>query len=217
MTTNESGTEWPLVHEARVLCEQGDLEGAFSVVANALERRPEQPSLEGLASALNPRVIALLRLEQLKPQIVAWARFALSVPVAASASDPRLANIHWAAELIGRTRRAFPKEPQLYVAEALVRRRDPDHEAALAVAREGAALFPDVWPCRTALMHALADAGKLDQALVEAREALALEPNDGSPLHDVAWAFFSAGRKVEASALFDQLRERFPSYPLSKP
>jgi tetratricopeptide (TPR) repeat protein len=212
MTPSAAQPESPLLRQIRALCEDGEIEQALDAVKNAVGQSPEQSSVEGLASALTPSAVTQLGLTRLKPHIVAWARFASSVPVGMNTSAGTLANIHWAAELIARVRSVFPNEPQLYVAESLLRRRDPDRQSALMVARQGAELFPEVWPCLTALMHALADIGNLDEALVFARRALALQPADGSPLNDVASAFLRAGRQVEASALFDELQQRFPGY-----
>jgi len=213
LTTQE--LEVALRSRVRALAEDGKLEQALGTVTNALSEQPEVSSVLGLAEALTPGAIAQLGLDELKPHIVSWARFAANVPVG-SLNASILENIHWIAELLGRVRGVFPDEARLYVAESLVRRRDPDRGAALSVANEGAQRFPQVWPCVTALMHALADAGNIDDALVVAQQALELEPEDGSPLNDVASAFLRAGRTAEAGALFDQLRQRFPGYPCSE-
>jgi len=213
MTATADQCEPPLFSQVRALGERGELEQALRLVTDALREHPEEPSVESLANVLSPSTISQLGLARLKAHIVGWARFAASVPIGAGANAAQLANVHWAAELVGRVRRVFSDEPQLYVAESLLRRRDPDRETALAVASEGAERFSEVWPCMTALMHALADAGELDRALAAAHRALALEPADGSPLNDIACAFFNAGRKDEAAALFAELERRFPGYP----
>src|SRR5690606_7713696 len=138
---------------------------------------------------------------------------AVSVPVPPPEDDPRIPNLRAAAAFFATLRQCYRGESILWYGETLIRRRLGDAAETLAIAEEAARLFPGDWRIRTGLLNAYRDAERPDDALVQARTALEINPSDLSPLHDAAWAFVDTVRNEEAAGLFSELLERDPGYP----
>ncbi len=138
---------------------------------------------------------------------------AIGAPVPTPQGDPRLANIRSASEMFTILLATFSSEKILYYGASILRRRLGDTAATLAAADEGVRRFPDDWGMRTALLNALRDAKRPDEALQQARRALEIDKEDFSPLHDAAWGYLDANRPADAANLFQEVLQRAPTYP----
>ena len=127
------------------------------------------------------------------------------------------ANVQASADLFAALRAAFPNEAVLYFGETLLRRRLSEPNATLAVATEGVRRFPQDWNVQTAAANAFRQAGRPDEAEQHARQALAIDPKDNSPLFDLGWAFVDAKRYDRATQIFHDLLTREPDYDDAKP
>jgi tetratricopeptide (TPR) repeat protein len=119
--------------------------------------------------------------------------------------------------LFAALRAAFPNEPPLYFGEALLRRRLGDPNATLTVALAGVQRFPQDWKVQTAAANAFRQAGNPAEAEKHARQALALDPKDNSPLFDLGWAYMDAKQYDRATHVFHELLSREPGYDDAKP
>jgi hypothetical protein len=70
---------------------------------------------------------------------------------------------------------------------------------------------------QTAAANAFRQAGRPDEAEQHARQALAIDPKDNSPLFDLGWAFMEAKRYDRATQIFHDLLTREPDYDDAKP
>jgi tetratricopeptide (TPR) repeat protein len=199
---------------ARALALQGDVLSAIALLRQVVKAAPTFACGSWLLDWLTPEVLRGLGLHELGGPIVAWVKLCSSFPSGLAAADPRLHNVRAVADLVARARHEYSDEAPLYSAEILLRRRLPDPGVTLAVATEAAARFADDWGALVSALGAERDARHPDAALAYARSALALLPTDGSPLHDAAWAYWEAQQPQMARALFDELLEEFPEYPL---
>lgn len=199
---------------ARILMMGHRLDEAISLVCEVVEVVPQVAYLDWVRRWLQPHMMERLGWEFLAKTAVSTAlRLCVMVPAPADPKDPRVPNLRSAADYLSAIRAFFPAEPVLYVGEAMLRRRLGDPGATIAIAQAGVERFPEDWNARTALMNAYSDAKRPEQALDQAREALRIQPNDNSPLHDVAWAFADAGRMSDAASLFEELLGREKDYP----
>jgi tetratricopeptide (TPR) repeat protein len=200
---------------ARILMMKKDMPSAIELLAEVVLVAPDLAYLPWVQRWLQqPGVVARFRFEQLGPTVVRAALLigsAVSVP--ADPSDPRLHNVHASAEIFSLLRGQFPDESVLYFGEVLLRRRLGDPNATLAVAVAGVQRFPQDARIQISMLNALRDAKRPDEALSHARKALELDPSDGAPLYDAAWAFVDAGRPPDALRVFEELLARFPDYP----
>ncbi|MBI4702549.1 MAG: hypothetical protein HY744_15625 [Deltaproteobacteria bacterium] len=200
---------------ARVLMMQSRMQEALELVCAAVRVAPDIGYLDWVRRwLLVPHVVPALSWEVLFETAVKTAiEVTVGVPVPPDAGDPRLPNVRAAADYLAQLRGRFEPEPMLYVGEAMARRRLGDPAAAGAVAHQAVERFPQDWRARTALANTFGDAGRVEDALGQARAALQLRPDDMSPLHDAAVAYGRAGRHGEAAELFQELVSRDPNYP----
>ncbi len=201
---------------ARVLALQGELLWAITLVRHVVTAVPELHCVPWVRDWLTPAAIHRLGLDELKGELVAFVKLWSSLPPGLDATDARLGNVRATAEIVAQVRREFPDEAPLYAAEVLLRRRLGEPSATLLLAREAAARFADDWSALVSAATAERDAKHPEESLAYARRALALAPSDGSPLHDAAWAYVEAERPSEAAALFEELSEDYPDYPLAR-
>jgi tetratricopeptide (TPR) repeat protein len=199
---------------ARVLMMQRRLPEALELITAAVKVAPDLPYLHWAARWLQPGILPTLSWEILRETVVKGAlQVALRVPVPPSEDDPRMPNLRAAAGFFATLREHFAGESMLWFGEVMLRRRLGEPADTLAVAEEAWRRFPQDWRICTALLNAYRDAERPDDALVQARAALALDPSDHSPLHDAAWAFLDTVRNEEAARLFGELWQRDPVYP----
>ena len=202
---------------ARILMMQQNLGDALDLLGAVVDAAPDLAYLDWARRWLQPHVIQSLGFERLfsavgRPSL----RLALAVPVPPRPTDPRLSNLAAGAEIFALLRQQFPNEAPLFYGEALIRRRLGDPGRTMAVASEGVQRFPSEWRMQTAMAMACRDAQRPDESLHYARAAMQLDPEDNSPLHDAAWAFYEAGRAPDAAGLFQELLQRQPDYPGGK-
>jgi len=199
---------------ARVLMMQRRLPEALELLSEAVRAAPELPYLHWAARWLQPAIVPSVSWDLLFESVVKTAlTIAVSVPVPPPEDDPRIPNLRAAAAFFATLRQCYRGESILWYGETLIRRRLGDAAETLAIAEEAARLFPGDWRIRTGLLNAYRDAERPDDALVQARAALEINPSDLSPLHDAAWAFVDTVRNEEASRLFAELVERDSDYP----
>jgi tetratricopeptide (TPR) repeat protein len=199
---------------ARVLMMQRRLPEALELLSAVVRVAPDLPYLHWVARWLQPAIVAQLPWELLRESVVDAALvMAVGVPVPPSDDDARMPNLRAAAGIFGTLRECFPGESILWYGESLIRRRLDEPQETVAIAEEARRRFPDDWRICTGLLNAYRDAERPDDALAQARAAIALDPNDPSPLHDAAWAFVDTVRNEEAAKLFAEVRQRDASYP----
>jgi tetratricopeptide (TPR) repeat protein len=199
---------------ARVLMIQKRLADAVDLIGLVLEVAPALEYLDWTRRWLQPHVIPQLGFDRimgalLKPSL----SLAIGVPVPADPADRRLPNVRSLAEILTALQPHFPGEKIVWLGSAICKRRLGDTAATLAAAEEGVRRFPQDWSLRTALLNALRDARRPDEALAQARIAMQIDPQDFAPLHDAAHGFLTAGRPADAVNLFQELLQRDPSYP----
>jgi hypothetical protein len=202
---------------ARVLMMGQRLPEAIELIARVVDVAPDLPYLHWVKRWLQPAILPSLAWDLLFPSIVKTAlTMGIGVPVPPSEDDRRIPNLRAAVEIFGALKQQFPQESVLFFGEALLRRRLGEPEETVAAAEDGVQRFPEDARMRTALMNAYRDAGRPDDALMQAREAMRIDPGDFAPLHDAAWAFIEANRFDEAARLFDELIHQDPQYPGAK-
>ncbi|MBX3274064.1 MAG: hypothetical protein KF729_27610 [Sandaracinaceae bacterium] len=199
---------------ARVLMMNRRLPEALDLLGRAIEAAPHVPYMHWVMRWLQPPVISTLAWEGVFESVVRTAlSVAVGVPVPAPDDDLRLINLRAAAETFAALREVFTDESILWYGEGLIRRRLGEPEETVRIAEEGVARWPGDWRLRTGLLNAYRDAGRADDALAQAREALAISPGDYSPLHDAAWALVDQVRFGDAAAVFEEIVAADPDYP----
>jgi hypothetical protein len=199
---------------ARVLMINKRLNEAIDLLGKVFEVAPELEYLDWARRWIQPHVVQQLGLDLIMNAILKpTLRMAIGVPVPPHPKDPRLPNIRSGAEIFVSLQQAFPQEKLIWIGSTILKRRLGDSAATLAAAEEGVRRFPQDWGLRTALLNALRDAKRPDEALVQARTAMQMDAEDFSPLHDAAQGFLDAGRPGDAANLFQELLGRDPKYP----
>ena len=174
---------------------------------------PRTAHFEALHACLEPAAIRSCGPGALRQVVTTLVEYAQRLPVPGDARCIESPNLRIAAEIVAAIRAAHPTVSRLYSSEVFVRRRLDDPRATLHVAERGAQLFPGDWACVAAMVNALRDAKQPDTALEYSERALAIDPKDGSPLHDAGWAFMDVGRGTDAARVFTRLLRLFPEYP----
>ena len=199
---------------ARVLMIQQRLADAVELLGAVFDVAPELEYLDWVRRWLQPHVLPVLGFDRIMGEILKPAlSMTIGVPVPPDPRDRRLPNVRSLAEILTAMQAAFPNEKIVWLGASLARRRLGDAAAALQSAEEGVRRYPQDWSMRVALLNALRDAKRPDEALAQARTAMQLDPEDFSPLHDAAHGFLSAGRPADATNLFQELVQRAPGYP----
>ncbi len=199
---------------ARVLMIQKRLPEAIELLGAVFAVAPDLEYLDWVRRWLQPHVIPALGFDRIMGEVIKPAlSMTIRVPVPPNPRDRRLANVRSLAEILTALQAHFPNEKIVWLGAAVCRRRLGDTNATLAAAEEGVRRFPQDWGLRTALLNALRDAKRPDEALAQARTAMQLDPQDFSPLHDAAHGFLDAGRAGDAMNLFQELLQRAPNYP----
>ncbi|MCA9610281.1 MAG: tetratricopeptide repeat protein, partial [Myxococcales bacterium] len=199
---------------ARVLMMSRRLPEALELLGRAIEVAPHVPYMHWVMRWLQPPVIQTLAWEGLFEAVVRTSlSIAVRVPVPPQEDDLRVINLRAAAEIFSALRQVFTDESILWYGEGLIRRRLGEPEETVAIAEEGVSRWPTDWRLRTGLLNAYRDAGRPDEALQQAREALAITPGDYSPLHDAAWALVDQIRFADAAHVFQEIVDNDPGYP----
>lgn len=199
---------------ARVLMINHKIAEAIELLGRVLDVAPELEYLDWIRRWLQPHVIPTLGWELLMESVLEpTLTMAIDVPVPPSPNDPRLPNIRSGAQIFSALQPVFPQEKIVWLGSAILFRRMGDPDATLAAAKEGVNRFPQDWSLHTALLNALRDAKRPDEALAEARVAMQIDQEDFSPLHDAAQGFLDANRPNDAANLFQELLQRQPDYP----
>ncbi len=199
---------------ARALYLQRRMADAVELIGLVIDVAPELEYVDWIRRWLTPQFVPQLTWERILESIVKpILNMAIDVPVPPAADDPRLPNLRSAAPIFDVLIPAFPNEKILFGGAAIVRRRLGDTAATLAIAEEGVRRFPQDWSLRTALLNALRDAKRPDEAMQQAQIAMQIDPQDFSPLHDAAWGFADAGRLDVAANVFQDVAQRSPNYP----
>ena len=202
---------------ARVLMMQRRLPEALSLLCRVVDVAPDVPYVHWIGRWLQPQIVQQLPWDLLAGSIVRTAMSAaLRVPVPPREMDPRTINLRAAATIFETMREVHPDQAVLWYGESLIRRRLSDPAANVALAEAATHRFPQDWRVRVALLNAYRDDERPDEALVQARAAMAIDPADLSPLHDAAWAMLDGMRNSDAVTLFEELHTRDPSYPGAK-
>jgi tetratricopeptide (TPR) repeat protein len=103
-------------------------------------------------------------------------------------------------------------DPQLQLADAL--RARGDIASAISTLKKAAALAPNDGRPSTMLTYLYQIENQRDQAKVEARRALKLQPQDPASMNNLAWALADTGDNLaEAIKLAHQAMERAPNVP----
>lgn len=199
---------------ARVLMMSRRLPEALDLLGKVFELTPHVPYVHWMRRWLQPPVIASLSWEVLFESVVRPAlSVAVRVGVPPEDGDLRVINLRAAADILATLREVFEDEAILWYGESLIRRRLGDPAHTVEVAEDGVERWPDDGRMRTGLLNAYRDAGRPDDAVEQAREALRLDPGELSPLHDAAWALIEQQRWGAAAQLFAEIVERDPTYP----
>lgn len=202
---------------ARILMMKKDMPAAIELLAEVVSVAPDLAYLPWVQRWLSqPNVLARFEFSQLNSMVIAAVRLGSAVSVPPDAGDLRLPNVAAGAAILALVRGRFPSESVLYFGEVLLRRRLGDPSATLAVAVAGVQQFPNDARIQISMLNALRDAKRPDEALAHARKALELDPSDGAPLYDSAWAFVDAGRIPDALRVLEELIRRFPDYPSAR-
>ena len=203
---------------ARVLMMKKDMLAAIELITEVVQVAPDLAYLPWVQRWLQqPGVLSRFNWEQVGPPIVRTTlRLGAAISVPPDPTDPRLPNVFAGAHILELLRAQFPQESILYFGEVLLRRRLGDPSATLAVAIAGVQRFPQDARQQVSMLNALRDAKRPDEALEHARKALELDPADGAPLYDAAWAFTDAGRVPDALSVMEDLLRRFPDYPSAR-
>jgi len=201
---------------ARVLMWQGRPAEALDLLCAATRVVPDVPYLVWAQYWLQaPQVLPSLPWDALMSSVVKTAiQISVDVPTPPDDDDPRLPNVRAAATYLAQLRQQFADQSVVWIAEVIARRRLGDPAATLAVAEPAAQRFSNDGNVRSACANALADAGRLDEALSHARAAMATDPADPSPLRDLANAHVRAGSHAEAAKLFEEVVQIDPHSPV---
>jgi tetratricopeptide (TPR) repeat protein len=203
---------------ARILMMQKRLPEAIQLLCRVIDAAPDLGYLPWLSRWCNPEVITRLGWDVFSTHVVRTVlRAGVQVPASLAAEDPRLVNVRAGADLFSALRGAYPNEAVLYFGEALLRRRLGDPNATLGVALEGVRRFPQDWKVQTAAANAFRQAGRPEDSFNHARQALAIDPKDNSPLFDAGWAFVDAKQYDRATQVFHELLSREPDYDDARP
>lgn len=198
---------------ARILMMQKRLPEAIALLCRVIDVAPDLGYLPWLTRWCTPEQIPRLGFDLFAKRVVRTVvRTGAQVPLAPEPDDPRLVNVRAGAELLAAVRAVFPDEAVLYSSEVVLRRRLGDPNRTLGVALEGVRRFPRDWSAQISAANALRQAGRPDEGLHHARQALAIDPKDSSPLYDAGWAFIEAKRFDVATQLFHELLTREPDY-----
>ncbi|HYQ15541.1 MAG TPA: hypothetical protein VEQ58_07285, partial [Polyangiaceae bacterium] len=198
---------------ARILMMQKRLPDAVELLCRVIDAAPDLGYLPWLARWCNPEQITRLGWDLFAKHVVRTVlRAGIRVPPKPDDDDPRLVNIRAGADLFAALRAAYPNEAVLYFGEALLRRRLADPNATLNVALEGVRRFPQDWKVQTAAANAFRQAGRPEDGFNHARQALAIDPKDNSPLFDAGWAFVESKQYDRATQVFHELLSREPDY-----
>ncbi|HVY30283.1 MAG TPA: tetratricopeptide repeat protein [Polyangiaceae bacterium] len=203
---------------ARILMMQRNLHDAIDLLCRVIDVAPDLGYLPWITRWSKPDVITRLGWDLYAHHVVRTVlRAGIQVPPNPDADDPRLINVKAGADLFAALRAAFPNEAVLYFGEALLRRRLNDPNATLSVALEGVKRFPQDWKVQTATANAFRQAGRPADSETHARQALAIDPKDNSPLYDLGWAYMEAKQYDRATHIFHELLSREPDYEDAKP
>ena len=198
---------------ARILMMQKRLPDAVELLCRVIDAAPDLGYLPWLTRWCNPEQITRLGWDLFGKHVVRTVlRAGIRVPTQPDADDPRLVNVRAGADLFAALRAAYPNEAVLYFGEVLLRRRLADPNATLNVALEGVRRFPRDWKVQTAAANAYRQAGRPEDAFNHARQALAIDPKDNSPLFDAGWAFVESKQFDRATQVFHELLSREPDY-----
>jgi len=200
------------VARVRVLFAIGAWTEALALFERVARFAPVCALFEVVRVSLVPSVIESVGLTVLQRTVLTLVRVVTSPP-ALDPEERRASRARSGSAILEAMRGVFPDASELYSAESLLLRRLGDRSGALAVAALGAARFPDVWSCLAAMANALADSGRAVEAELFARRALALSPEDGSPLYDLALGYLNGGAATDAVRVLGELLARFPDYP----
>jgi len=199
---------------ARALMGRRRVAEAIDLLGKVLSAAPGLGYFGWAAEWLTPPVVA-----ELPPDLVRDAVFVpsfkmvLRTPMPLPKDDPRVPNVRAVEQVLRVLVARAGADAKVPVALAIALRRLGDAQGALAVASQHVPRHPKEWGLHVAAMNALSDMERPDDALVPARAALALDPKDGSPLHDVGHAYLRAKRPDRALALFEEIRAIDPEYP----
>jgi tetratricopeptide (TPR) repeat protein len=197
---------------------QKRLPEAIELLCEVIDVAPDLGYLPWLTRWSKPEVITRLGWEPFAQHVVRTVLHAgVHVPPKPDKDDPRLVNVQAGADLFAALRAQFPNEVVLYFGEAMLRRRLGDPNATLSVAMAGVQRFPQDWKVQTATANAFRDAGRPEDALNHARQALTIDPKDNSPLFDAGWAFMDTKQYDRATQIFHELLSREPDYEDAKP
>ena len=203
---------------ARILMMQKQLPEAIELLCRIIDVAPELGYLPWLTRWSRPEVITRLGWDVYSKHVVRTVlRAGIQVPPQPEGDDPRLVNVRAGADLFAALRNAYPNEAVLYFGEAVLRRRLGDPNATLAVAMQGVQRFPQDWKVQTAAANAFRQAGRPADAETHARQALAIDPKDNSPLFDLGWAYMEGKQYDRATHVFHELLSREPDYDDAKP
>lgn len=200
---------------ARVLAMTRRLPDAIELLGEVLEVAPQLGYWAWARDWVVGPQLAQIPWEPLYGAIFVPAfKMVLRAPMPLPEGHPAIPNVRIAVELF----RAFAaskggQEIKVYVALSIALRRLGDFEGALAAARDGIARGPREWGLQTAAMNALCDMKRPDEAAPFARAALALDPKDGAPLHDLAHGYLGAGNAARAVAILEELSTIDAKYP----
>jgi Flp pilus assembly protein TadD len=161
--------------------------------------------VQGVVASKEPDEIAhalLLLREAIALDPSLWeARYDLGV-VLASTGD-----LAAAESTLSTAVKTAPDAEKVALALAGVRQRRGEHDAAA----EGLGAFveghPSALAARTLYVACLRDAGKVDKAILEARDVLSRKPGDASALAELALCHLAKGERDEASLLARQAIE----------
>jgi len=158
--------------------------------------------VQGVVAAKDPagneQALQLLR-EAVALDPYLWeARYDLGVVLA------RAGDLAGAEDALATAAKADPAAEEVALALAEVRQRREEHAAAADGLGDFVEAHPAALAARTLYVACLRDAGKVDKAILEAREVLVRKPGDASALAELALCHLAKGERDEASLLAKQ-------------